>query len=52
MKKREFKNSRKKKMEGTMIRLRCGYELLGENPTSYFLNMEKKKLCQQNYTKV
>lgn len=37
---------RKNKIEGVMLRSKSRYYDLGEKPTSYFLNLEKKR----NYT--
>ena len=31
------------KIDGIMLRSRCRYEALGEKPTTYFLNLEKRK---------
>ena len=30
------------KIDGVMLRSRCGHEDLGENPTKYFLNLESR----------
>ena len=39
-------------IEGVMIRSRCRYEELGEKPTSYFLNLEKRNFTIKVITKI
>ena len=39
-------------IEGVMIRSRCRYEELGEKPTSYFLNLEKRNFTNKVITKI
>ena len=41
-KKEKLEEIRKIKMDGVMLRSRCRYEDLGENPTKYFLNLENR----------
>lgn len=43
---------RKYKIEGVMLRSRCRYEDLGEKPTSYFLNLEKRNYTNKVITKL
>ena len=35
-----------------MLRSRCRYEDLGEKPTSYFLNLEKRNFTNKVITKI
>ena len=41
-KKNQLEEIRKIKIDGVMLRSRCRYEDLGENPTKYFLNLESR----------
>ena len=43
---------RKHKIEGVMIRSRCRYEDLGEKPSNYFLNFEKRNFTDKVITKI
>ena len=49
-KKTMLNDIQKEKLEGMMLRSRSRYEDLGEKPTRYFLNLEKKKLHKQSYS--
>ena len=40
--KRDLEELRQKKVRGAIVRSRARYECLGERPTKYFLNLEKK----------
>ena len=40
--KEKIEEIRKIKMDGVMLRSRCRYEDLGENPTKYLLNLENR----------
>ena len=51
-KKNQLHELRKHKLEGVMIRSRCRYEDLGEKPTSYFLNLEKRNFTNKLITKL
>ena len=51
-KKNKLNEIRKHKIEGVMIRSRCRYEDLGEKPSSYFLNFEKRKFPYKVITKI
>ena len=41
-KKETLAEIRKKKIEGVMLRSKCRYEDLGEEPTKYFLSLENR----------
>ena len=51
-KKNRLNEIRKHKIEGVMIRSRCRYEDLGEKPSSYFLNFEKRNFTNKVITKI
>ena len=51
-KKNQLYEIRKHKLEGVMLRSRCRYEDLGEKPTSYFLNLEKRNFTNEVITKI
>ena len=51
-KKDQLQEIRKHKLEGVMLRSRCRYEDLGEKPTSYFLNLEKRNFTNKVITKI
>ena len=51
-KKNQLYEIRKHKLEGVMLRSRCRYEDLGERPTSYFLNLEKRTFTNKVITKI
>ena len=51
-KKKQLYEIRKHKLEGVMLRSRCRYEDLGEKPTSYFLNLEKRNFTNKVITKI
>ena len=50
--KKQLYEIRKHKLEGVMLRSRCRYEDLGEKPTSYFLNLEKRSFTNKVITKI
>ena len=43
---------RKVTIEGTILRSRCGYEDLGEKPSSYFLKLENRNYTDKVMSKV
>ena len=51
-KKNRLNEIRKHKIEGVMIRSRCRYEDLGEKPSNYFLNFEKRNFTNKVITKI
>ena len=51
-KKDQLQEIRKHKLEGVMLRSLCRYEDLGEKPTSYFLNLEKRIFTDKVITKM
>ena len=51
-KKYRLNEIRKHKIEGLMIRSRCRYEDLGEKPSSYFFNFEKRNFTNKVITKI
>ena len=51
-KKNRLSEIRKHKIETVMIRSRCRYEGLGEKPSSYFLNFEKRNFTNKVITKI
>ena len=51
-KKNRLNEIRKHKIEEVMIRSRCRYEDLGEKPSSYFLNFEKRNFTNKVITKI
>ena len=51
-KKEQLYEIRKHILEGVMLRSRCRYEDLGEKPTSYFLNLEKRNFTNKVITKI
>ena len=51
-KKNQLHEIRNHKLEGVMLRSRCRYEDLGEKPTAYFLNLEKRNFTNKVITKI
>lgn len=51
-KKSRLYNIRKNIIEGVMVRSRCRYQELGEKPTSYFFNLEKRNYTNKVITKI
>ena len=51
-KKARLQEIRKSTIEGVMIRSRCRYEDLGEKPSSYFFNLEKRNFTNKVITKI
>ena len=51
-KKNRLHEIRKSKIEGVMLRSRCRYEDLGEKPSGYFLNLEKRNFTNKVITKI
>lgn len=51
-KKNRLYDIRKNIIEGVMLRSRCRYEELGEKPTSYFFNLEKRNFTNKVITKI
>ena len=51
-KKNSLQEIRKNTIEGVMSRSRCRYEDLGEKPSSYFFNLEKRNFTNKVITKI
>ena len=51
-KKTRLHELRKNTIEGVMLRSRCRYEDLGEKPSSYFFNLEKRNFTNKVITKI
>ena len=51
-KKNSLQEIRKNTIEGVMTRSRCRYEDLGEKPSSYFFNLEKRNFTNKVITKI
>jgi hypothetical protein len=51
-KKTDLYTLRKKVIEGVMLRSKCRYENLGEKPTKYFLQLEKRNFTNKTITKL
>ena len=47
-----IKNRLSCQIEGVMLRSRCRYEDLGEKPSGYFLNLEKRNFTNKVITKI
>lgn len=48
----QLQNVREKVLEGVMLRSKCRYENLGEKPTNYFFNLEKRNYINKTITKL
>ena len=51
-KRNRLQEIRKNTIDGVMIRSRCRYEDLGEKPSSYFFNLEKRNFTNKVITKI
>ena len=51
-KKNRLHDLRKNTIEGVLLRSRCRYEDLGEKPSSYFFNLEKRNFTNKVITKI
>jgi hypothetical protein len=47
-----LENLRKIKIEGVMLRSKCRYEELGEKPSRYFFNLEKRNYLNKSISKL